>query len=1220
MISNTTHGGKDIVIFDVGHTENKTTIEVLPELFMQKLSRKNKWIDSTISSVLLQQVLDYCTLIIQDIPKVRISYMDYNKKIETKESHTKGVDIIPNKDIECVHNGKIIKITKNQLINVIGIQINKDIQSNDRLSVDDYIASTADLHNLQTSGLYGVFNFFKDNYNYLYIMGPNKLYANKDVISVKFNTDINKFLYNFFKVYSTVENIYNDSFLTYKNSLLYIEAKKKFSQIFGYVSDKQKTYKWLISSKIIADTDMRYLNWTVENQDLINKIKWHGPTNIISKPYIEKLKMNILNSYRANEELIKSRKKKIEINFKKSTAYTKYGVDSLDKLSSNQLKLINQEYDAIKTKTKITDTTIVINNYIISVSRAIKDGADAYFKKNLEQVLKIIPKNNKQGIIKIGSVDNICSHWIDLGKLLLNSPNTANRDILNEYSVQESKSNTIVRDLNDYCKICGALLAEYDDEEISFKEKDSYMMDIEDDDIFVMVKKELQFVLDYYVEYSGESKSTSVLIKKDMTNILHNIIDILSGIIRNKIIDIQADLIKIKTMNENDMWILTNIYIYIYIFALLAQFIFTNPDILKFKVFKSSKGGLTNKSNAEFKEHTVSSKGGRTVSDTKGILASLLKSKQSKANLEKIINFALELVKKIKLSDINSSKYITLNNVKDLFLAAYKWTLTLNYDVISTTKSSMGKIMPLLELRNNSMAHCFELYGKLGRTYEQIEKDLAKSVSVYNTAHMESSAPQSIKLLGDYVLKERFSEKPIPENTDMEKTYQEFINATNNEKAEHYKFKRTVIKPHIYPSMYNLPDDKSYITKLPFKLVASCKGCVKTYVYRIGKTIKELTKKDITNWLDNKEYTKLKELYAAEALGSKCICGSKSNTQIVLFFKYFEQYCPKGELHEYKADKCTKCGVTDAMIVSQDLNYYNKWKDLFIKQRNIEKAIIDKEMNDRLNVKTEQYSKISDIPAWKISNKEVTELSKIFKIKNLYNLLSTIGLYEGREYHKIEMNQVQYYLHASDDEFKLQASEIHNYILYIYQNYYTTKNSEYLLKIPYDLKNLLTKMSQNNRDFSKKLSDIKQRYLEQYNYYVEQDIKPSLLANFAVASLADLFLQIYKNFQQAKLEKFGYTWCQFYIAKIIGFEKEMCTIKLKSLKPLVKYQDEDMAEDTRLEDTDMINADADDDRVMVSDSIAEEYEETGNAFALDDVDVDEDMEDNLYDDKIIEGE
>jgi hypothetical protein len=206
---------------------------------------------------------------------------------------------------------------------------------------------------------------------------------------------------------------------------------------------------------------------------------------------------------------------------------------------------------------------------------------------------------------------------------------------------------------------------------------------------------------------------------------------------------------------------------------------------------------------------------------------------------------------------------------------------------------------------------------------------------------------------------------------------------------------------------------------------------------------------------------------------------------------------------------------------------------------------------------------------------------------------------------------MQPFLNAEPDAYKAQTLATHNFILYMYRQYYTAKSSEYLIKLPPDLKTILSKSSQNNKDFGKKLTDLDMHYIEMYDYYAAQKVEPKLLANFCLASLAKLFIDADNIFKKAKLNTFGRTWIQFYLAKIIAYERYLCAVSLKNLKPLARYQDDEAAEDSRFEDNDMVQANANAEE-SVDEAVVEQYDETGNEYANDDVDIErEDDEDNM---------
>jgi hypothetical protein len=1225
---------QNIIIFDI---ENLEKIEISSfkqkDLLVELLSIKDTSSNSTISSVLLKLILEYCTPIIDEIPNVTISSRDIikrsNIKVESKIEIEKGISILFDRDINCLYKKNKIKLIAGQMAVVIGFVVPNIIRSNLWLSIYDYL-STNTKYNINTilkSGLYSFYNCYK---NYFFNSYLTKPLSTKE-FEIYFSNNVsenNLKILKYLEYCRSLNNLNSSILLLTIKSILKEQKLIEMNNIINkIISNEEKLVNLLIENKLIDSKQIRYLQIGNIFNNLIDKINWHGgffePN---AKKYVEELKILIENGVNSNNEKNQNYKQQIEIAKKKIIAFEKFGTSDINNLTKNQQNTITQEYSKKHKEKEIIKESPLFSALLSAINSQDKVGLTNMISFIFKEMNKTdIDKFNKQLKNQESKVDsyiklkdgNICPHMLEQAIQLKDGKDITIVEnwLINKYGIQSiSKSKYISVESDTYCKICGALLAEYDEESIAFKERDNYVISFEDDELFTMVKRELQYILSYYL-YQPEKSPLSI----------SNIIDLLSGIIRAKILEIQSELIKIKTLGDNDMWILINIYIYIYIFAILTQFVFANPEILQFKFTSAKPNKYTSSKikvgNAESKIHITST--------SKEILSQLLKHKQGKSNLERLTNHALELIKKIKYSDILASKYITTSNIKELFLTAYKWTLTLNYNVESI-EDLMGKQTTDLhqtDVKQNNVLSLFSKYGNIGRSYDDIEKDFTKSKSVYDTIKLNKEVPKSIELIFDYIVNEKYYIKPVSTvNQELTDITNKLIEERYKENKNNLLYKSKQLRPLGQYPKYELSD---YKLELPFNLVGNCsKDCSKTYMYRPSNkkdfsNLKEYKESEIVEWLTTKNKEKLQELYKMECLGLKCVCKEKINQQILLFYKYFEQFCPKGELHEYDLKKCKKCGITNDIIKNNDNDFYKKYKEVFNKTRNKEISIINSELEKRLqeekkinqNIKKSDKEKFSE---WVISTKEVSNLSKIVNIKNLYNLFCSIGMYEGQYYSKLESNQVHPYIDATSESYINQALSIHNYILYITRNYNLTKNSEYMVKIPIDIKNLLTKTLQNNKDFSKKLDEIDLKYIEQYDWYCGQKIKPNKLANFCLTYLAKLFLTIDNIFKKAKLDKFGKAWIQFYIAKIIGLEKTLTVIPLKYLKPLAKYENENdiNLDDTRYEDGDELDSKVGEEDLEANESIIENYEEVGDEYKLDDVDIekedDELNQDNSY--------
>jgi hypothetical protein len=1210
-------GGSDIIIFDI-ETPLKiedSRIKWEENLLIELLNKKEYKSDSTISSILLKPLLEYCIPIIDDIPKVKITIYDTEKraniKVQSKTEIEKGISIIFDKDIVCFFNNEYIKITSGQMVTVIGLILPNNIISLNKLDIFDYLSSNNKypINTILKTGFYTTYNIYKNYFSIPFLSNPLENNERKVMFTNK-TEDNNEKINNLINFCMGINHLYNTIiYLSTKSitleNMYYTYLDKRFGIFKSY---EETLIEWLIKNKITDKNKVKYVNMNIDFYILIEKIEWYNGPNQKTKSFEEQIKFLINNEEINHIEKIEKIKSNIEVAYKRIISYNKFGISNLFKLTKSQKNDVYKIYEKEKVELKETNISPLIAELNIAIDKNIID------EKLLNSVLELLDKDGKnkfekilkESTIKTASLlkleknaGEICPHILEYATNLKDNVNveTIENNILNKYGAQESNI-FINRDRNTYCKICGSLLSEYDEEDIAYKELDKYMISIEDDEMFSIIKQELQYVLSYYM-FQPKTLSISIF----------TIVDLLSSIIRSKLLEIQADLIKIKTLSDNEMWILININIYIYIFAILTQFVFANPEILQFKDNISPQHKKYNKSEKS---------GGKDITITKSskqIVEQLLKQKHGKENLEKLINNSLELVKKIKYSDILNSKYITISNIRELFLNAYKWVLTLNYNIenIEDITGNKSTTFKQSDIEQYNIIKFLSKYGKLGRTYEKIE---AENEPLYKTAELNKENDEEVILLYKYITEEQFMIKPIPITPEHTKIIDNFITLKNKDNKEYITYKKSRFRPLL--SIPHIHLKQAYKLDLPYEIVSNCgKNCSKTYMYQGTKKtdLYEYTQKDIVGWLESNNKTKLNELYSLNCLGMKCVCKEKKNNKILLFYKYFEQFCPKGELHEYTEKKCSKCGITSEIINQKDNDYFNKYKDVFIKIKKKENKIISDELiMDKIKKEENEKEKY---PEWKITTKEIKELAKIINIKNIVNLFLNIGIFEGNAYKLIEDNKIQPYIDASDSIYICQSNITHNYILYMYRNYYVLKNSEYIIKIPQELKHLLTKASQSNKDFSKKLDDLDMNYINKYDYYINQKIKPVELANFGLTTLANLFLTIHNIFKNAKIEKFGKIWIDYYISKILGFERVLCEIKLRNLKPLQKLELEEGDYINDMEDGDMVHsAVGTEDNNMDNESLMNEYLEQGNEYANDDIDIeiDEDIDnqDNMF--------
>ena len=257
---------------------------------------------------------------------------------------------------------------------------------------------------------------------------------------------------------------------------------------------------------------------------------------------------------------------------------------------------------------------------------------------------------------------------------------------------------------------------------------------------------------------------------------------------------------------------------------------------------------------------------------------------------------------------------------------------------------------------------------------------------------------------------------------------------------------------------------------------------------------KEFTLKDIQKRLGSsnyKEFLEFKQLFIVDYRCSVCnvlmsqtknvnvINEIKKRDNVSVFYKYFENICPKGELHEFtnqknneklkasnenrQTDQCVKCGLTKKIFDTYDSKYYAKYCKIYQK---VQKKMLDLEKSEILNLmkKSPVINKTPTFPDWKINNYTILEISQTFNIK--YNVWVNLGLSTGIEYELIEKEKINPSTDLKPVMSILRNNQLYGYFMYIVKQISAIKYYANMEKLPYELKELLNK---------NKVADLEQR-------------------------------------------------------------------------------------------------------------------------------------------------
>lgn len=1216
--------------------------------FMDKYNESHVFSDSSIESILIKQLLNYVTPILEEIPSLnierkRVGEIQTKKKLDDVK---KNYSILVSTDnpIECeLKSGMKFKVSSNEDILIIGIKLSKNL---DKINTNNFyipllnVSNILDTHlkslnelDVFESGSYGLLDYstdlyFKYNSN---ISNNTELYFSNDKKkNIQILTQLKNIIENGIKYYET--NL--EQMVKFVNDILKSQINQ--TRIQEYTSPKMisniSDHDLSIITKLnsIVSANFLYLNNSSSLLNLFNSglydyfNKLH--LDIKNKQIYDELNYRKLLEKSKREQLFNKFKKQLELFKKSIISLNKFGTSDILSLDEKQLSLINKEYNKL-----IEEQQDVISELplIYKLYEAIEKDDKKEINNTLDSINNIVklPKVNDLftmfSYIKNKKGQNIiCPHTIAKADALLlkyknyEDKNNKIKDVLLRFASPDQESGI-------FCRICGEKIIDEEIWDITLTSLENYSTNKHEDvydNLYFSIYKEISYIFNNFIDFKT--------IISDISKIIRNIVDVLKGEIRS----IESSLIKVKTLSKENSASILNIYIYVYAFAFITQLIYTNDNIsFKKTLFRGGKSNIVETKKNIKPKISKDIKPKTQNEDIKAILKSKIANTESnKKRLQSLMSDAISLIKKIKYQDIQKSDTIHIDSIKPLFLKAYRWILNINYTYIESSKENYFIQNSVIDyfIYANNQAHynnkseyihpihpyllpfVDEKFFKnvhiiLGRKYDQIDKDIVKNVSIFNTLQEPKKwnnnvyTNDSIVCLYDYIKNELFFENVSEKNDKLNHFYEKYKYIHELEEKNRKEFKKTQLKPFI---SINMIIHSYAIRKL-------CQ-CEQKFVFRkVDKKGKlgpkhSFSKEEINKWLEEKNYTKIKEFNSMELFFEECSC-KKINDNISIFYKYYQEVCPLGELHVFDNLKCKKCGITNQIIEEQDIKFYNKFKDKFDKirkRKRIEETPVKK------------IHKLIEFPKWEINTDSINKFSKKFNIPilDIYNM----GLYEKQEYDEVKSKKINLSEELSDDDHIKRNNTLFDYYLYVIRNYYILRSSEFTIDLPFYIRDLLKKFS--NKDIIKKLTVINEDFIDKYKYY-KKTLSPKNLTNFLLNALTQLFLDMIEIFINKNIKQMGEKFIDILYKNISEFDRNLSKF---SVKRFVRSSNIEIDENIASKETDELEAKADDyDDSLLEDEIVKEKEEEEiieeepeDIFSLNDVDIEDYDEDTLYKD------
>lgn len=1218
----------------------------IPKVFVEsfyQLEQYDKFtidIKSTIDTVILQQVLVYTIPIIDSLPDVHdiIWYKPKGKlKSPYVQEENNGIVFKLEYDQICIYNDRYIRIPKYTTITIIGLHVNKDL---DRLkSVNSSLVDTdyLDLWRENLPENDKILNGSITNYNHL----TNKFYKhpqvnpiNTDSVS-EFNDDKNTIKLNrIATLLKSARDYYENRIYQLHNEIRLIDItpyEKKVSILINRIPELQNPI--LRKLENILDISILYQNYRNIVLSIFNMGYYDTYQKIMAgdAETNDKLKYTIDIKKSVMEQQSVLYKRQLEILRWRNIAFRKFG---------KWRHLTKQQYDIVDLIYKNSLNAVKPGKDLDKKSQLSKSLLDSMQTGNAAQIKSILSQIGKYKSMETGI---LCEHNITKANMLTNvykSELDKNRVLRNELINKYGE----VYDNTYYCKICGEKLSEMQQsDQISITNND-YRYDMSYDELYYKIYREASYICNNFVSFRDIQMYSIITIVKNITDI-----------VKDEIHSIEISLKRIKTFKTHDISLTLGIYIYIYIFAFITQLIYTNDSI----AFKSNL--FTVKQNVESSPYIVGAKSDRVKKpvvkpykkirdDMDSMLrGKILNTKTNIKHLQKLINTAISILIDIKNKDIQNSPVITLQNIKGIFLNAYRFITKINYTTLVYSNEDYWYNNPIINYfiyaaikKQNSNGKGTDTIMKLalGRSKKQIVSDLKdkekrKTNDIYYTLidpeHWTSDVyvNDSLRFIYHYIHGKFYKENPA----NYSKEYAGFI-----EKYKHLKsLERLRINKNRFLEfrpLYNplVITDIGYNTvKSMFK---SCNGKCDKYRYRKindnGDFMRDettISKREIDDWITNKDYKKLKWFKQWKLVEIKCGCKiSDRDTNMQVFYDYYRNNCVFGNTHTFDEkdgiNTCSKCGITDIMIDELDLTFYKKHIARYTKLKNIQKqeSEITKDLMNINKPSIDSHTEKLHFKKWEIRTDNIKKLSNLldWNPNKIYN----IGLYEKRNYNK-DFDIMK--LTPTQDDLYKRNNTLYGYYLYIVRSYYKLRNFNMISYPPPVIKEFVNKFEIVT---TKKFDIINLHNLPEIEFRM-QTLKSLELTNFLLDTISSTLMHIYTVFEKNGIKKIGLEFIKTLLDDIIKFEKNLGNFDMrKMLRKINKNRSKDrpaVATDDIINtvEDDMIGADEVIDERDVPDleevegvEIDEDMDEMEDRdlFSLDDVDIEEYDEDTLYKD------
>jgi len=1131
--------------------------------------------ESNILSILCKWVLDYCIPVIDTDSATKLFSISVQTETPIEGrllqprkpagGHNEIYNVLA-KNLTSYFNlyldHTIVSIPANQQFNVVGIVIPSNIHKRYNKNTITFYEKVG-LEEIMKVGLYGNKNE-NDSYLFEEFAEVAPLYPTDKVILFETEAKTKELLSDTIDFIIFLHEYYRSNQLALDLKIeTAVESRKPGTTYTPYTYETQ-TDKVINLLQEVTDVPLTKINDAINSYQLLereNLLKLYNIGKVLGQDneYFKKYFNEVKVKYKERKEIwvdqVQQNKKRLEFIKKQTIALNKFGTYS--NLDENQKKAVENEYKKIESTLygTVDPNFKELNTLFIRLRKSFEYNQEDKIKPILESIKKLLPDKYAYDEILHGS---LCPHVLKHAEVLLenlndiDSANKVAKALIEDYSLPKDTSGY-------FCKLCGELLSEADNEDFSFlmAQNMGYSNTSIEDELQIMIWKEASYVITTYIKFKIKAP-----IKK--------MISVIASTLRSIIHEEELKLLKRRTISTEYIKYALNLYACIYIMAILCSMMINNPGKVVFAK-TDKKGGIVTKTrqtrtyfrrsrakvidrypNDFFETSSDESFEGEmstsTSEDTGEVSGG--EAKDSIKLYEKaVLTNAINLILTIKNTTINKLKVLTSEIIKEIFLKqAYVWAKkyiqpleTEKYEIKDELHRAVcdNIIYQYIYYINNigkkSLGDANDLEALLGidlkKIKENIEvgKDMFEGIKIppawfgkegsETDKYEYDSFLQILQFSQDMV----YAKVAIPKSSAVD-TYDkkwENLLRTDMKMLNQYK------KVHITPTFRILISKDIRINRkdfLPENINLANHYCPDGVLHKVNKYLysngEEYDAKTIIGWLKDGDKVNIDKFRQLTIVDYKCgKCGnyilkkdnSKSYSDIqnqfekindmTAFYRYYEDRCPEGDLHNIVDNICKKCQLDT--VAKDKKPYYDKYIDKYkaIEQEKLQINIDILKKIEEGNIRAEKAAKEKKAPLkeYKVSMQSISEWAQFTEMK--YNVLINIGLNSNIPYEDIEKGKINPSKELDEEKVTVRIHRSRQYIFHVIQDYNIMKLRDKIVDLPKPIKELLEKY---------KKQDIDLPTLDKFEDKIDEYDSISY-SHYLIETLAKMVLNIYKN-------------------------------------------------------------------------------------------------------------